>query len=416
MAFTSLAPLRRANFAVAIFSYFISSVGSWMQTVALGVYLTLTTHNPEWLGLITLAGWTPALFGAPIGGIMADRIHRQTWIQVCNIIMTCTASGLAVLVLTHHLSPTYACLLAMVEGLASSASFTAWNSLMPDLVPREEVLAAVSMGSAQFNLGRVVGPALAGMALALGSVGLCFILNAVSFLVVVVSFAFVRTERRPKPEHKVRFIADTVHGAKVAWNTKGVRYALLGIAITGTFISPFISLLPAMAIQVLHSGKTGTSWLTSAQGVGAVLGAFLLPGLAKKTSRLFVLRTSAITLSLVIVLYGLAPQLATATALLFIIGATYTGTLNGLVTSIQLSAPEKERSRILGLYSVALSTFYPVAAVVQSAIAKYWGVREITVTSGLAMLGVIGLISLLRSSIWLEISGRSPSEGGLLAD
>jgi len=416
MALASFAPLRRPNFAVAIFSSFVSSIGTWMQTVALGVYLTITTHNPEWLGLITLAGWTPALIGAPIGGVMADRVHRQTWIQVCNVIMMCTAGGLAFLEITHHLSPTYACILAIAEGLASSASFTAWNSLVPDLVPQDELLAAISMGSAQFNLGRIIGPALAGIALAFGSVSLCFVLNAVSFLVVVLAFSFVRTPRRPKPDTKVRFISETVHGAKTAWNVKGVRFALTGVAFTGLLMSPFISLVPAMAIDVLHSGKTGTSWLVSAQGVGAVIGAFVLPGVALRTSRLQVLRISIIVGSALLLLYGTAPKLIVAVVALFFIGTAYTGTLNGLVTSIQLNAPVNERSRILGLYNVALSLFYPVGAVIQSAIAKYWGVRQITVTSGLLMLAVLGLIALRRGDFWAQIGARPNPEGGLLAD
>jgi len=404
MAFTSFAPLRRRNFATAIFSQFISSVGSWMQTVALGVYLTLTTHNPVWLGLITFAGWTPALIGAPVGGIMADRVHRQTWIQMCNIVMALTATSLAILEMTHHLSPVVACLLAIVEGLAASASFTAWNSLVPDLVPKEELLAAVSMGSAQFNLGRILGPMLAGLALAFGSISLCFLLNAISFIVVVIAFSFVETERRPKPVAKVAFIAETVEGAVVAWNTKSVRFALLGVAFTGILFSPFIALVPSMAIDVLHTGKTGTSWLVSAQGVGAVLGAFLLPGIAKRWSRLTVMRTCIASGSVLLVLYGSAPRLVLAAGALLLIGAAYTGTLNGFATSVQMGAPTQERSRIMGLYNVALSIFYPCGALMQSAIAKTWGLREVTIASGAALLLVVGIIQLWGKGFWRSMS------------
>ena len=186
MAFTPLAPLRHKSFALALSSSFVSSVGTWMQSVALGVYLTQKTHNAEWLGLITVAAWTPALIGSPLGGVFADRFNRQRWIQANNLVMAITASLLATAELTHHLSPQLACYLAVVEGFCSAASWAAWQSLLPDLVGGDEVLAAVSLSSAQFNLGRIIGPAAAGIALAAGSTGICFALNAVSFVAALV--------------------------------------------------------------------------------------------------------------------------------------------------------------------------------------------------------------------------------------
>jgi MFS family permease len=119
MASASFAPLRHRSFALALGSNFISSTGTWMQSVALGVYLTVTTHNAIWLGLLTVAAWLPALIGSPLGGIMADRYSRQRWIQFNNLIMATTASALAVAELTHHLSAPLACYLAVAEGFCS---------------------------------------------------------------------------------------------------------------------------------------------------------------------------------------------------------------------------------------------------------------------------------------------------------
>src|SRR5580658_8163960 len=130
---------------------------------------------------------------------LTDRWSRQRWIQLNNFVMACTASALAFAALTHHLTPELACYLAIGEGLCSSASWAAWQSLLPDLVDPDEVLAAVSLSSAQFNLGRIIGPVFASIALVLGSVGLCFLMNAASFIFVLIVFSFVRTPKRPKP-------------------------------------------------------------------------------------------------------------------------------------------------------------------------------------------------------------------------
>jgi MFS family permease len=387
-----------------------------MQTVALGVYLTETTHNPVWLGLLTVAAWSPALIGSPLGGVIADRWNRQRWIQANNVVMTATATTLAIAGLTHHLSPELACYLAVVEGLAGSASWSAWQSLLPDLVDRDEVLAAVSLSSAQFNLGRIIGPMLAGIALAFGSPSLCFALNAASFAFVVLMFSFVRSPARPKPTTRVRVWAETVVGARRAWEVKGCRYPILGIGTIALIGSPFIALIPAMAIQTLHAGRAGVPWLVTAQGVGAVLGALTLPPLAKRTSRVKVLKSSVAGVAVGLALYGAAPNLALAVAALALLGAAYVGTITGLNTSVQLHAPIKERSRILSLYTLSLSIFYPIGALAQATIAKYWGVRPVTLSAAGLLAVVFVLVTVRRPLFWAEIGSTSSSPANLLAE
>src|ERR1019366_2310020 len=229
MALASLAPLRHRSFALAMTSSFVSSVGTWMQNVALGIYLTETTRNPIWLGLLTVAAWMPAIIGAPLGGVVADRWSRQRWIQLNNLLMAGTASALALAALTHHLSPSLACYLAIGEGLCGSASWAAWQSLLPDLVEKDEVLAAVSLSSAQFNLGRIIGPVFAAFALAVGNPGWCFGANAASFIVVVIAFSFVRSAERPRVTARLAIVGETIVGLRAAWHSRGCRNALIGV-------------------------------------------------------------------------------------------------------------------------------------------------------------------------------------------
>lgn len=412
MASASFAPLRHRSFALALGSNFISSIGTWMQSVALGVYLTVTTHNPLWLGLLTLAAWLPALIGSPLGGIMADRYSRQRWIQFNNLIMAATASALAIAELTHHLSAPLACYLAIAEGFCSSASWAAWQSLLRDLVGPDEVFAAVSLGSAQFNLGRIIGPVLAAGTLAIGSPGWCFVANAVSFIIVVIAFSFVQSPWRERITTRLAILGETVVGVRMAWRTRGCRNAIIGVGIVALFVSPFITLVPAMAIDVLHSGKVGTSWLVTAQGVGAVIGALTLPAIARRTSRLAVLRGSMLAMALAESLYAYAPTLALSAVALVVLGASYVGTLTGLNTSVQLHAPSTERSRILSLYVLSLSLFYPIGAVIQSAFARDVGVRAVTLAAALMFGVLVALLSFFRPQYWLEM-GLAPAQLGV---
>jgi MFS family permease len=394
-------------------SSFVSSVGTWMQSVALGIFLTETTRNPLWLGLLTVSAWTPAIIGSPLGGVVADRWSRQRWIQLNNLVMACTASALALAALTHHLTPELACYLAVGEGLCSSASWAAWQSLLRDLVEPDEVLAAVSLSSAQFNLGRIIGPVLASVALVLGSVGLCFLVNAASFIFVLIVFSFVRTAPRPRPTARVRFFAETLAGARRAWSVKGCRKPILAIGIVAIVASPFISLVPAMAIITLHSGKIGTTWLVTAQGFGAVAAALALPVLAKRTSRVLALRGSIAALALSLLLYALAPTLILAIVAMVLVGGSYMGTLAGLNTSVQMHAPRAERSRILSLYTLSLSIFYPLGAFVQADLARSFGVRDVTLVSAIVMVAVMGAVRILKPDFWSDM-GSSPVETPLL--
>jgi MFS family permease len=383
-----------------------------MQSVALGIDLTETTRNPLWLGLLTVSAWTPAIIGAPVGGVVADRWSRQRWIQLNNLVMAGTASALAVAALSHHLSPALACYLAVGEGLCSSASWSAWQSLLPDLVERDEVLAAVSLSSAQFNLGRIIGPVFASIALVFGSVGLCFLANALSFIFVLIVFSFVRTPVRAVPTTKVRFIAETVAGARRAWQVKGCRNPILGVGAVAIVASPFIALVPAMAIIALHAGKVGTTWLVTAQGVGAVVAALTLPIIAKRTSRLSVLRGSMMTLAGALVVYAISPTLVVSALAMVVLGGAYMGTLTGLNTSVQVHAPLAERSRILALYTLSLSMFYPLGAFIQADLARAVGVRTVTLVGALVLAIALCVALLVRPQFWREMG--SPAEVPLL--
>jgi MFS family permease len=379
-----------------------------MQSVALGVYLTLTTHNAVWLGLLTVAAWLPAIVGSPLGGVMADRMDRERWIQINNVLQALASFALALAELTHHLSPLIACLLAIVEGLCGSASWAAWQSLMRDLVQPDEVLSAVSLSSAQFNLGRIIGPVFAAALLAVGNPGWCFIINALSFVVVVVTFAFVHSTPRTIVPSPFTPVADSILGIRAMLRAPGARNAIALVGIVGLVISPFITLVPAMAIEVLHAGKTGVSWLVTAQGVGAVVGALTLPSVARRTSRLRVLQGSLWATALFEALYAYAPTLWLSALTLFALGAAYVGCMTGLNTSVQVHAPEKERSRVLSIYVLSLSVFYPMGALAQSALAHRFGVPVVSVVAAALFAVVLAALTFFRPVWWTDMGpGRA---------
>ncbi|HLX87362.1 MAG TPA: MFS transporter [Acidimicrobiales bacterium] len=389
MALTSLRPLRSRNFAVLWSSALVSNIGSWMQSVALGVLVTARTHNALWTGLVAAAAFLPMGLLAPVGGAVADRLDRRRWLILTTLGEAGFATVLAVLA-AGHAHPWALVLAALFGGVCASIGFPAYQAMLPDLVPREDLLAAVSLSSAQFNLGRVVGPALAGVVVVAGSAAWAFAINAVSFGAVVIALLLLRLPRHEPPAVTEPMFTRIVAGARVAWAEPGCRSAIVLIGVVALIGSPFIALVPAVSIKGLHAGGAGTAALVTGQGVGAVIGALALAGMARALGRRRLLVRAVLAFPVTLVCYGLAPTIVPAVVAIVVVGACYIGVLSGLNTVVQLRAPTEARARVLSVYMMALGTIYPLGAIVQGALAQALGIHVVTVASGV-VLGVVML-------------------------
>ena len=163
--------------------------------------------------------------------------------------------------------------------------------------------------------------------------------------------------------------------------------------------SPFIALVPAVAIEAFHRGGGGTSALVTAQGIGAVIGALALAPMARGLGRRRLLVRALIGFPLALVCYGLAPTINVAAIAMVLVGASYIGVLSGLNTVVQLRAPDYARGRVLGLYMMALGTIYPIGAVIEGAIGDSVGVKAVTVTSAIVLLVAMTVIALARPNL-----------------
>jgi MFS family permease len=398
----SLQPLRSRNFGLLWSAALVSNIGSWMQAVALGILVTARTHNPLWTGLVAAAAFLPNGLLAPFGGALADRLDRRRWLLLTTLAETAIAALLAVLAATGHDEPAVLVLVAFVGGCASAVGFPAYQAMLPDLIERrEDLLAAVALSSAQYNLGRVVGPALAGIALGFGSYSLAFACNSASFGAVIVALLLIRLPRVVPSVEPMRILRRIAEGARLAMDEPGCRSAIILIGVVALLASPFIALVPAMAIEGLHlgthhRGSIGTAVLVTAQGVGAVTGALVLPGLARRYGRGRQVVVALFALPVLLCAYALSPSLWTAAAALFLVGAGYIGVLSGLNTVVQLRAPQFARGRVLSLFMLSLGTVYPIGAVIEGAVGSRVGVRAVTVGAAVLLAAVLALVALLR--------------------
>jgi len=377
-----------------------------MQTVALGVLVYQRTHAPGWTTLVTAAGFVPIGLLAPIGGALADRLDRRRWLILTTLAETLFAVLLAVLVGIHHDPPGALVLLSFLGGASGAIGFPAYQAMVPDLVPKKDLLGAVSLSSAQYNLGRVIGPALAGLVLLTQNYAFVFAINAASFGAVVIALMLVHLPRPVPQTGSLSFVGRIVEGARAARAEPGCRSAILCIAVVALLASPFIALVPVMAHVVRPTGwslELTTATLVTAQGVGAVVGALTLAGLAERFGRLAVLRAAIFTVPLLLCAYAVAPTLALAVPAFAAVGAGYIIVLSGLNTVVQLRAPVASRGRILSIYMMALGLVYPLGAVLQGWLANTHGVRAVTVAGALALLAVAALAAVLRPTIFANL-------------
>lgn len=377
-----------------------------MQTVALGVLVFDRTGQPGWTGLVAAAAFVPIGLLAPVGGALADRLDRRKWLLVTTAAETTFAVILSLLAFAHHDSPAILVVLAFLGGASGAIGFPAYQAMVPDLVPRDDLLGAVSLSSAQYNLGRVVGPALAGLALLTHDYGLVFAINAVSFGAVLIALLLVRLPAPVAHGGSVAIVARIVEGFRLARREPGCWAAIRMIMAVALCASPFIALVPAMA-GVLPGGQAHkaiyTSMLVTAQGVGAVIGALALPGLAERFGRRRVVRSALFAVPVLLVLYGLAPNFWTSTLAFLFVGAGYICVLSGLNTVVQLRAPADARGRILSIYMMGLGLVYPLGAVLQGQVADRIGVRAVTIWGACALLVLVGALALFRPHVLGEL-------------
>ncbi len=272
--------LRYRDFRVVWLGAFTSTTGTWMATVAQGWVVLSLTNSAFLLGVDGFLATGPMLIFSLFGGVVADRVERKKIMLLSQYLQMTFAFTLAVLIFSGNLKVWHIFLLSFLTGSAQSFSGPAYISLLPLLVKREDVPNAIAMNSMQFNLARVIGPVLAGIALAAWGAAVCFAVNGLSFLAVIVALLLIRSPRvRPAAEQ----------GGMVDEMKEGFRFVasrpkllmLTFLAFAGTFLGmPIVTFLPVVARSIFGLQAKGYAWMMTTYGLGSVTGALVVAAIA----------------------------------------------------------------------------------------------------------------------------------------
>ncbi len=273
--------LSHRNFRLFWIGAFLSNVGTWMQAVAQGWLVLQLTNSAFWLGLDAFMATAPGFVFTLVGGVFADLIDRRRLLLYTQVVAGIAALGLAALVATGAINRWMVLGFSFVTGCCMALASPSYLAMTYDLVGREDLTNAIAMNSTQFQLSRVVGPALAGVAFrTLGLAG-CFFANGLSFIAVIVALWMVRTEGHSTPAaHSVSdrraLWSDLIEGFRYVRNRPRVSALLTLSGVNSLFGAPYFSMVPIYARDIFRLGETGLAVMMGTSGAGAFLGALLV--------------------------------------------------------------------------------------------------------------------------------------------
>lgn len=394
--------LRHRNFALIWSGLLVSNMGTWMQTVAQSwLIYKLTGNNPIYLGFLGLSFAIPMIVVPPIGGVIADRVDR---VKLLYITQTCTlllAVLLAILTWTGKILPTHILLTTFAGALLLAFDNPTRQALIPELVPRADLLNALALNSATFTGAALVGPAIAGILLDVVGAGWLFFGNAVSFLAVIGAL-FAMRNVQPSQRRDTSLRDALLGGFLYTWRDKLILSLLVLSAFAALFGRSYQQLLPVFADDVWHAGPDGYGALLSAGGAGALLGAFVMSSLHEIRAHGRVLVASGLIFCAALTTFALSPWFWVGVGLLVVVGIAATVFTTMIATVIQLRVPGELRGRVISLYTITLIGLPSLGALGVAAVARSLGPETNSgwarlLLSLLNILGVTALTSRLGS-------------------
>lgn len=367
--------LRHRNYRLFFFGQLTSLIGSWMQTVAQSWLVYRLTGSALLLGLVAFASQAPVVFASPVGGVLADRFDRRTslvWVQIGLMI---PALALALLTLTERVAIGHVIALASLVAVIYGIDIPVRQSFVVEMVGKDDLVSAIGLNSSIFNGARVIGPAIAGVLVATVGEGWCFLINAVSFVPIILSLLLMRLEPRERSAQRFEPRRQLVEGFRFTWNHRPIRAIIALVGIGSFTASPYVVLMPIVADRIFHSGPRGLGMLSAAAGIGAVIGALMLAfrrgirGLGSWAA------LGSVMFGVSLVVYSFSPTLSVAVALLLPVGFFTILQMSSSNTLVQSMVPDALRGRVMSLYSMVFMGMAPLGSMLAGTLGDRIGAR-----------------------------------------
>ena len=393
--------MQHRNFQRFVAGQLVSLIGTWMQTTAQLWLVYKLTGSAALLGVFGFASQVPMLFLSSIGGYVGDRYDRQRSVIGTQTASMILAFVLAALELTHRIHTWELILIAFLVGIVNAFDVPIRQAFFVQMVGKEDLPNAIALTSSIFNGARVVGPAIAGFAIAWVGEGWCFFLNGVSFLAVIVALLMMRIERTETKRSTDSPLKSFVQGFRFAMSDMPVRSALLLLSVLSLFGLQYSVFMPIYAQDILKGGAHTLGLLMSSAGVGAVLGALHFAARTNYRGLARWIAATAMTCSAGLIVFSQSRSFWLCTVVLFVVGFAATSQMAATNTLIQNRVPDELRSRVMAVYATMFMGVQPIGALIAGGVAKRIGApHTLTIFGALVLLG--SLIFLFRVVMKLE--------------
>jgi len=380
------------NYRIYFVGQGVSLIGTWMQHIALSWLVYRLTGSVFLLGLIGFTSQIPMFILSPFTGVITDRFNRLNIMKAAQILFMLQALLITLLVLFDIIEVWHIIALSIFFGIISAFDAPARQSLVIDLIDNPNDLGnAIALNSAIFNGARLIGPAIAGITIAIVGEGICFLINTLSYLAVIIALSYIKTEKRQPKTDQSKFLKSFTEGFKYTFQSIPIKTLIILLAILSLVGLPYIILLPAYAKEILHGGSDTLGYLMSSMGAGALFAALYMASRKSVIGLGKIISTNIILLGLGIILAAFSKQIYFSSIVFFLTGLSMIFTLSSINTLLQTITDDDKRGRVMSFYSMALMGIYPLGNLLAGSIASGIGIPY--------TLLIMGFITIL-SGIW----------------
>lgn len=403
-----LAALRHRDFRRIWIANVVSDMGTWMQLVTVATIVARRTGSALETGLVAVATFGPQALSAPIAGVMADRFERRSLYLKILCAQTIGATVLAVAI-GHGAAPHTLTLIVLGQGLVGSMANPVAAAILPELVPREDLLAASSLSSVSWNAGRIAGPMAAAASVAAFGPTWSIAGNAVSFAVLFVSVHSIKRRFPPHRGDDAGFFKRLRAGASALRRSRTCTFAFQASMASQFLIGPFIGLIPFYAREVLRGGQNEASILYVAMGIGALTGSLAVTTVVARIGRPRAVVGQLAAAIMVLIGLAYAPGRVSATFGLALFGFLYIPSFVGLTSVLPRDSPPAARGRISSLFSACIGTAYSSGVVCMGALADRTSMRTALLAGSSILTVLLGISVIALNSRWRSLGIGDPA-------
>lgn len=379
--------LKHRNYRLFFAGQSVSLIGTWIQAIASGWLVYRLTNSASLLGIVAFSSQIPSFLLASLAGVLVDRWNRHRLLVITQTLAMLQAFILAGLVMTGSITVWQIIILNVILGLVNAFDMPARQSFVVEMIEKKEDLGnAIALNSSMVNGARLIGPAIAGMLIALVGEGFCFFLNGISFLAVIFSLLAMKIFPRRARQGGEDILKEMKDGFRYVYHFSPIRDILLLLALVSLVGMPYSVLMPIFARDILHGGPPALGFLMAASGVGALGGALYLASRKNVIGLVRILVLGAFIFGIGLISFSFSYLFWLSVIIMFFIGFGMMTQIAACNTLVQTLVADDKRGRVMSMYTMAFMGMAPFGSLLAGLLANRWGAPQTIFLCGLACI------------------------------